>query len=693
MIIKDMTMTEHHQLAALFRDSNYKLTQFTDAQIAHLEQRIKTKDVRGTPTPHADCLVRRKEIKLTPEEAVRQLYIAMLHEQYGYPLERMELEYGVKTGSSSKRADIVIFEEHRRQPYIIVELKEPKSLDGKKQLESYCKFEGASIGVWTNGNEIEYYFKQEHPKNKTTYLEKLSYLPSVTQTLTDVLNVRFTIKQLLINDKLQEKSLKEIILEFEDIVLANSGVDSFEEIFKLLFTKLYDEWASSSDADAIAALTNHGISLDAIDDSKFRPLEFRNTGTESETQKRLIALFEEAKKRWQGIFTESDTFRLTSTHLKTCVSYLQDVKLFNSNLEVVDDAFEYLVNKEQKGDKGQYFTPRYVIDMCVKMLNPQAHETMIDTAAGSCGFPMHTVFHVWSQLNPDAPNLLTTKKRTPVETDYVQSKVFAIDFDLRSVRVGRTLNIIAGDGETNVLLLNTLDFTRWQETITDRAWISNYMKGFDKLEKLKTSTDYSQFGFDILMANPPFAGDITDDTIIHRHGGVTKKANGKYADKVSRDVLFIERNLAFLKDGGRMAVVLPQGRFNNSSDKDLRDFIAQRCRILAVVGLHGNAFKPHTGTKTSVLFVQKWHPELCPKVDDYPIFFATMQEPSKDNSGDKIYRTDANGARIKDLHGHFIVKHDLFSQPITETESTPLGIAEAFIEFAKKERLSFVGKP
>lgn len=507
------------------------------------------------------------------------------------------------------------------------------------------------------------------------------------------MNVRFTIKQLLINDKLQEKSLKEIILEFEDIVLANSGVDSFEEIFKLLFTKLYDEWASSSDADAIAALTNHGISLDDIDDSKFRPLEFRNTGTESETQKRLIALFEEAKKRWQGIFTESDTFRLTSTHLKTCVSYLQDVKLFNSNLEVVDDAFEYLVNKEQKGDKGQYFTPRYVIDMCVKMLNPQAHETMIDTAAGSCGFPMHTVFHVWSQLNPDAPNLLTTKKRTPVETDYVQSKVFAIDFDLRSVRVGRTLNIIAGDGETNVLLLNTLDFTRWQETITDRAWISNYMKGFDKLEKLKTSSDYSQFSFDILMANPPFAGDITDDTIIHRHAGVAKKADGKYHNKIGRDVLFIERNLAFLKDGGRMAVVLPQGRFNNSSDKDLRDFIAERCRILAVVGLHGNAFKPHTGTKTSVLFVQKWHPTLCPKVDDYPIFFATMQEPSKDNSGDKIYRTDANGARIKDLHGHFIVKHDLFSQPITETESTPLGIAEAFIEFAKKERLSFVGKP
>lgn len=89
-----------------------------------------------------------------------------------------------------------------------------------------------------------------------------------------------------------------------------------------------------------------------------------------------------------------------------------------------------------------------------------------------------------------------------------------------------------------------------------------------------------------------------------------------------------------------MAIVLPQGRFNNSSDKYIREFIAERCRILAVVGLHGNVFKPHTGTKTSVLFVQKWDDVLCPKKEDYPIFFATMQKPSKDNSGEKIYVKD-----------------------------------------------------
>lgn len=138
-----------------------------------------------------------------------------------------------------------------------------------------------------------------------------------------------------------------------------------------------------------------------------------------------------------------------------------------------------------------------------------------------------------------------------------------------------------------------------------------------------------------------------------------------------------------------MAIILPQGRFNNSNDQHIREFISERCRILAVVGLHGNTFKPHTGTKTSVLFVQKWDDRLCPKVDDYNIFFATMQKPGKDNSGEKIYVKDENGDNILDSHGHLIVDHDLYNHD----GLTQDGIAEAFIEFAKKEKLSFLDSP
>jgi type I restriction enzyme M protein len=262
------------------------------------------------------------------------------------------------------------------------------------------------------------------------------------------------------------------------------------------------------------------------------------------------------------------------------------------------------------------------------------------------------------------------------------------------------------------------------------------------------------------MANPPFAGDIKETRILAkyelartvsldkitkvdandpniedvtqrtptfpeflrvRHETIYKMADGTFRkvkvkdqNTVGRDILFIERNLSFIKPGGRMAIVLPQGRFNNSSDKNIREYLADQCRILAVVGLHGNVFKPHTGTKTSVLFVQKWDDQLCPRKEDYPIFFATMQEPSKDNSGDKIYlkRKDVPAAAeetktgeystaeavdryevtakdlnefVLDAHEHLIVKHDLFNHDgITQD-----GIAEAFIEFAKKEQLSF----
>ena len=121
----------------------------------------------------------------------------------------------------------------------------------------------------------------------------------------------------------------------------------------------------------------------------------------------------------------------------------------------------------------------------------------------------------------------------------------------------------------------------------------------------------------------------------------------------------------------------------------MREFIAERARILAVVGLDSNTFKPHTGTKTSVLFVQKWNDDktlgpLCPRRDDYPIFFATQQVASKESNGAKRL-AKRDGKLLMDSHGHYFVQHDLFNHD----GKTRDGIAEAFEEFAKKENLSF----
>jgi type I restriction enzyme M protein len=692
-------------LSDLFKDSNYKLTQFSPEQIKQFEDLITLKDNKGKDAAYINCLVRKKEIRLNAEEAIRQLYVMVLRDDFGYPVERMELEYGVSFGREKKRADIVIFDKDvTTTPFIMVELKKPKLKEGKEQLKSYCNATGSPIGIWTNGDSISYYHRKD-----PNFFEDIPNIPRSDQKLSDILEERWTIEDLIDKDKLvtERKSLKDLILEMEDEVLANAGVDVFEELFKLIFTKLYDEMESGR--------------------NRARHLEFRNYGdTETELKNKLQFLFDKGKKKWQGVFTEDSKLMLTPSHLSVCVSSLQDVKLFNSNLDVVDEAFEYLISKSSKGEKGQYFTPRYVIDMAVKMLNPKENETMIDTAAGSCGFPVHTIFHVWEQIlkrkGLDKSHLFTLEHK-PVECiDYVQDKVFAIDFDEKAVRVGRTLNLIAGDGQTNVLHMNTLDWERWDENLKNEDWLDVYNEGWKKLKKLREDKNSNQdFLFDILMANPPFAGEIKESRILSRYE-LGKNASGKYQTKVGRDILFIERNLDFIKPGGRMAIVLPQGRFNNSSDKNIREFIAGQCRILAVVGLHGNVFKPHTGTKTSVLFVQKWDEKLCPKVEDYNIFFATMQEPSKDSSGEKIFvrkrdfsKTNkgnialqdssvlngSNGSEdivphydtnplemeeyLLDAHGHLIVKHDLFNHD----GLTKDGIAEAFAEFAKKEKLSF----
>ena len=312
----------------------------------------------------------------------------------------------------------------------------------------------------------------------------------------------------------------------EDEVLAHAGVDVFEEVFKLIFTKLYDEKKNRK-----------GI------------LEFGNFGdTDEELKANIQALFDRAKSEWQGVFANDEKIALTPSHLSICVSSLQEVKLFNSNLDIVDDAFEYLMTKSQKGEKGQFFTPRYVVDMCVRMLNPQEHESMIDTAAGSCGFPVHTIFYVWRNIRrrlglPEVE--MFTSEDNPREcTEYVRDKVFAIDFDEKTVRVARTLNLIAGDGQTNVMHLNTLDYDAWPES---EEWIDTYNDGWKGLRKLRAlSGSNRSFMFDIVMANPPFAGDIKQGKILSRYE-LGQDAKGNIVNKIGRDILFIERNLQFLK--------------------------------------------------------------------------------------------------------------------------------------------------
>ena len=678
----------------ILRGTAHALTIFKPNTIARLSIFLK----KGKP--YLTCYATGKDRPAKPEEIVRQLYVKMLMDDYGYPAERIAIEKPVQFGSAvhEKAADIVVWDKDApNTAYIIIECKKPKRADGLEQLKSYCHAEGAPIGVWTNGGETIILHRRD-----PNYFQNLPDIPRVSQTLSELLDERWTLDDLAEHNVLvkEQTTLKKIILDMENLVLANAGVDAFEEVFKLIYAKLYDE------------------SQAAQGGKQKRYVQFRVSGaTPSEFKRKIDDLFDKAKAKWPGVFLDGEHIDLTPEHLITCGSYLENVKLFNSNLQVIDEAFEYLSKEVWKGKKGQYFTPRHVIDMAVKMLNPTADEYTIDTAAGSCGFTVHTIFHVWG-------NEFTAGGPTAWQSEYARERVYAIDFDGPAVKIAKALNLIAGDGRTNVYRANTLDPRGWSDEV--KVGLRDRLQSFpDDPQKDRWNREHHRyFDFDVLLTNPPFAGDIKDSRILHQYD-LAKKPNGKWQNKVGRDVLFIQRNLEFLKPGGRMAIILPQGRMNNLTDKTIRDFIADHARILSVVGLHGNTFKPHTGTKTSILFCQKWNddpkapPHLrCPKVEDYSIFFAASQQGGKDSSGEYVYLTDDKRRRLYDLHAHPMVDHDLFNlrayladqleqrlamtktdverQSVRDAYNAKLpfvpdrtGIADAFREWGRKQGFGF----
>lgn len=286
-----MEVNKKMLLNKIFKNSNYDDTQFSaDIQKQKLENKIIIKNIKGIDTPYIICLIRKKEIKLTPEEAVRQLFLDKLLNDYKYPADRIKLETPIYFGHEVKRADITIYDKDRPTiEYIIVELKKPKLSDGKEQLKSYCNATGAPVGVWTNGEQIMYWHRKD-----PNYFEPITNIPLATQKLIDIINEQFTYKDLCKNDELEKSkiALKDVILDMENEVLANAGVDVFEEVFKLIFAKLYDELTASQD------------------DTSY--LRFRNAGyTDFELKEKIQELFNDANRKWYGVFDEDSKIILS----------------------------------------------------------------------------------------------------------------------------------------------------------------------------------------------------------------------------------------------------------------------------------------------------------------------------------------------------------------------------------------------
>lgn len=579
-----------------------------------------------------------------PEEIVRQLYLHRLIKHYKYPKQLIEIEKTVNFGREQKRADIVVYRPDNITPKVIVEVKAPNEENDIQQLKSYLNAEGAPVGVALNGKHRLILYRP-YPKD---FDDTLDDIPSSDEEVEAVLAKRKTLKDLKVKD------LRLIITSLEELVLANSGLDSFDEIFKLIYAKLFDER-----------------------EAKDRPneeLHFRKspTGKPEETKRIIDELFERAKEEWPDIFDRTARINLSPEHLSICVGELQDLRLFGSNLRIVDEAFEYLITGVAKGKKGQYFTPRVVIDMCVRMLNPKNKEYVIDPACGSAGFLVHTMQHVWRTL-----------KTEEARKDYAARYLFGIDFDEKTTKISRAIMLIAGDGKSHIYRANSLDSSDWPPTLKEELKRLSILCSFEDYAKDKQNQEtYRHVCFDVLLANPPFAGEIKEKKLLTQYD-LGKNAKGKLQTKGERHILFIERNLDFVKAGGRLAIVLPQGVFNNTSEQYVREYLMKRARILGVVGLDVSSFKPHTGTKTSVIFLQKWREDELnesgePKLKDYPIFFGASTVPFKDSSGNYVYEKTETDELVKDEEGNLKYRSDLSE------------IAEAFLLWGQEQGFEFL---
>lgn len=371
----------------------------------------------------------------------------------------------------------------------------------------------------------------------------------------------------------------------EELVLASSGEDEFDEVFKLVIARLRDELSES-------------------------PGRFAAHGTATETFSRVCALLADADRCWNML--EGDvTPRLSPDHLQVCVSALEGHRIAGTGLEVMDSFFEFLVGRAAKGAKGQYFTPRHVIDLCVEMLQPAIHETVLDPCCGSGGFLIHALERVRRESPLASPDALT---------DYCSAKLWGFDIDSRAVRVAKALTIVATGGSGNFRRLNSL--------------VNDASSGEGAQARTIEEAYGTNNGFDVILTNPPFAGEVRERALLDSYD------LSRDQDAVERDSLFVERCVGLLRPGGRMAIVLPDNKFAGESHAPLRRWLMNQARILAVVGLGRNTFLPHTHQKAGILFLQKHASSGCPP-KGYNIFFAVSERDGKNTKGQPVARADA----------------------------------------------------
>ncbi len=356
---------------------------------------------------------------------------------------------------------------------------------------------------------------------------------------------------------------------------------------------------------------------------------------------------------FSGVFDGNESIDLTDKGLAFIAGELAKYSFLDATVDVKGLAYETIVSNTLKQEAGQFFTPRNIVRAMVEMLNPDEHTRVLDPACGSGGFLVMVLDHVRkkiaAEMYPELDEVLITEKYNSYEVNervknYAENSIFGFDFDPDLKKAARMNMVMAGDGHANIFHVNSLAYPNWehpQEIEKIKTAIEESLKNMKDI-----STNYTPDArgkFDMVFTNPPFGTKVKVDKEIAERYHLSK-----YSD--APEVLFIEACYDFLKEGGKMAIVLPDGILGNPNTLPVREWILDKFKILASVDLAVEAFLPQVGVQASLLFLEKKTENQRNLVhdggEDYDVFMAIAEKLGKDRRGVPIYVRDEDGAEI-----------------------------------------------
>ena len=545
-----------------------------------------------------------------PEEKVQAETFLRLILDYNYPESRIRQYVPVTRGSETKEADIIVYyDELCLTPRIVVECKrqdisEAEFLQAIEQAYSYAYFLPGNVKyVWvTSGIRNEYY---EVDKNSNTR----NQIPDIPQFgVETIASYKYVYGAQYIEHEdgkqqffdlavIDQSELTRRFKQAHEALWAGGQLnpsEAFDELDKLIFCKIWDEGKDRNIGEPYHFQIITVPKEEEKDEQRRREKENQNL------YNRIMALYEEGRKKDAEVFR--DDIRLTPEKIRTVVGYLESVNLSETDLDSKGRAFETFMGSFFRGNFGQYFTPREIVKFIVDVLPIKNDSKVLDTSCGSGGFLLYALNKVREQATDFYPNHNNDVRQHDRWFkhwhDFAQKNLYGIEINEQISRAAKMNMIIHDDGHTNVI---TSDGLVSDETIF-----------------AKTNNQGFKYGtFDFIITNPPFGSTIRQSEQAYlKTYQLGKKEEDWLAVKATpentrdgqnTEVLFIEQDYKFLREGGYLAIVLPDGILTNSSMQYVRTQIEDWFRIVAVISMPQTAFAANgAGVKSSVLFLRKW---------------------------------------------------------------------------------------